>query len=422
MSLRPPSPAPSTYAERIRTLRSPGGIAAWLIEDQTRPVLTCAFDFRGGARLDPKDAAGTTRMLGALLTEGAGELDGTAFHEALGDGAIRLGTSVGLDGLQGSLRCLVRTAADAFTLLGLALREPTLAPDAVEQARVAITAQIRSAGGRPEELARQAFMARGFRGHAYARPVPGDLASVARIGEADLRAVQARLLTRDNLHIAVVGAITADALGPLLDRAFADLPGGAAPPVARTDLGGLGEQVRTDHAAPQSAIVFGRPALPRDDPDFAAAIVANHCFGGGGLTSRLFRELREKSGLCYAVGTSVAPFRGASTLIGSTRTGTDRVPEMIDRLQGEIRRLTGTGLEAAEFEAAKSYLIGSHDMGLASSSALVGALLMLQVEARQPGWLDAWPAMIAAVGAAEVDRAIGRVFGDGALLVSVAGP
>ncbi|MCJ2134995.1 insulinase family protein [Methylobacterium sp. J-026] len=361
-------------------------------------------------------------MLGGLLTEGAGALDGTAFHEALGDGAIRLGTSVGLDGLQGSLTCLVRTAESAFTLLGLAVREPALAPDAVERLRAVIAAQIRSAGGRPEEVARQAFMARGFRGHAYARPVQGDLASIARIGEADLRAVQARLLTRDNLHVAVVGAITADALGPLLDRAFAALPGGAAPPVARTELGGLGELVRTDHAAPQTAIVFGRPALPRDDPDFAAAIVANHCFGGGGLTSRLFRALRERDGLCYAVGTSVAPFRGASTLIGSTRTGNDRVPEMIDRLRGEMRCLAETGLDAAELEAAKSYLIGSHDMGLASSSALAGALLTLQVEGRQPDWLDAWPAMIAAVGAAEVDRAIGRVFGDGALLFSVAGP
>ena len=156
-----PSPAPSAHAGRTRLLCSPGGIAAWLVEDHTRPILTLAFAFLGGASLDPEGAAGTGRMLAALLTEGAGPLDGTAFQEALGDGASRLGLSLGFDSLQGSVRCLVRNAEDAFALLGLALREPTLAPDAVEQVREAVSAQIRSASHRPDDVARRAFMARG---------------------------------------------------------------------------------------------------------------------------------------------------------------------------------------------------------------------------------------------------------------------
>ena len=71
---------------------------------------------------------------------------------------------------------------------------------------------------------------------------------------------------------------------------------------------------------PQTVISFGGPGLARSDPDFFAAYVVNHIYGGGSMTSRLYHEIREKRGLAYGVRTSLYWMDHANVLSGGTAT------------------------------------------------------------------------------------------------------
>ena len=94
--------ASSARAEfTIVPVTSPGGIEAWLYEDHTIPILTIEAGFLGGAALDPEGREGTTSLMAALLDEGAGELDSTAFATALEDLAARMSFFAGADNVLG---------------------------------------------------------------------------------------------------------------------------------------------------------------------------------------------------------------------------------------------------------------------------------------------------------------------------------
>ncbi len=409
------------FAERIQEVRSPGGIEAWLIEDHTLPFLSMAFGFRGGAALDPIGRAGTARMLADLLTESAGAQDEGAFRRALGDKAIRLFFSTQGDALHGRLQTLTQYTDRAFELLGVALRGPPFVPAAVARTRAAAAAQVRNNLANSDRVAIRSFFAHGFPDHAYGRPIEGDLDTLEAITVADIIGLHARMITRGNLRVAVVGAIGAGELGGALDRACAALPRGAASSTPNTSLSGLGARIVSRRDVPQSTIYFGRPGIVRSDPDFMAAMVANHCLGGSQGTSRLFKEAREKRGLCYAVWTALHATVGACTFIGSTSTPNARVGDMLDLIAMEIARLVrdGTGLD--ELEKAKSYLVGSHLLKLDSSAAIASLLLDMQFAGRDRAWLDQRNEQIAAVTQADVARAMRRLVGDGSMLIAIAG-
>ena len=422
MTTLPPSSSPATsWAARIQSVRSPEGIEAWLIEDHALPILSMSFGLRGGSARDPAGMAGAGRMLLDLLREGAGPLAEDAFRRELGAHGIRLAFGLRPDRVVGQLKTMTRCADRAFALLGLALGEPHLAPRSVEQVRERVTAEVRQDLGRPEVVATRGFFGLGFAGHPYGCPAAGDPETLARITRDDLVALHAGGIGRAGLRVAVVGAVSAEALGPLLDRAFTHLPAGAEPAIEPVALGHLGERAVTRLDRPQATLRFGRPAFPTHDPDFPAALVAVHCLGGMTMTSRLFREVREHRGLCYNVWAQLQALDGAFTLVGGTATGNARAAEALDVIEAEIRRLARDGLDREELERAKGYLIGSDALRLDTGEAIAGRLLDLQFDGRDRTWLDMRNQRIASVTLADSARAIGRLVGDGALLTVIAG-
>ncbi|HSA81189.1 MAG TPA: pitrilysin family protein, partial [Geminicoccaceae bacterium] len=301
------SPTIAHAANRVERVVSPGGIEAYLLSEPSIPFLSLALQFRGGSALDPAGQEGLAYMVSGLLDEGAGELDSQAFRTELEDRAIRLSFDAGRDQFTGQLKTLTRHRARAFELLRLALTAPRFDAEPVERIRNQIQADLRRRSEDPDYLAGLTLFATAFSGHPYGRPVQGTIESVATIGSDDLRAFVGQRLAKDNLVIGVAGDVTAEELAPLLDLAFGDLPAASAPfELAQTRPQG-GDTVILRRDVPQSQVMFATAGLARSDPDFYAAYVANHILGGGGFTSRLTEEVREKRGLAYSVYSYLYP-------------------------------------------------------------------------------------------------------------------
>lgn len=406
----------------VQVVASPGGVHAWLVEEHAVPLLALEFAFVGGASQDPAERPGVANMLSGMLDEGAGPYDSDAFQTQVADHAIELRFSADRDAFRGSLKTLVSHLPKAVELLRLALNEARLDPEAIARVRGQIEAGLRHDASNPDVLAMRAFNETAFAGHPYGRSVRGSLDSVAAINRDDLSAFRAGVLARDNLHVAAVGAVSADVLGALLDDAFGDLPQASdLTQVAQIELQGQGVRRVVEVDTPQSVVRFGAPGVARHDPDYMAAYIANHILGGGVFSARLFREVREKRGLAYGVSSALYPMRHAAMFFGGTATKNERVAESIEVISAEIARMGAEGPDEDEVRLARQYLIGSYALHFDTSSKIAGQLLHLSLEKMGVDYIDRRNDLVASVTREDVRRAAARIFDASKLLVVTAG-
>ena len=371
------TPALGINVERVNT---PGGIEAWLVQDHSNPIVTIRFAFRGGAALDPPGKVGLANLVASTIDEGAGDLDSQSFQKTIEDKAIRIRFDVGMDNFGGQLQTLVRNRDEAFDLLRLTLNSPRFDSEPVERVRSQILAGLKQDEESPHSIAGKAMREALYGDHPYGRPADGTLDSIKAITADDLRAFVTQRLTRDTLVIGVVGNITPAELGELLDTTFGTLPTRGTdwriPKVrANTD----GRTIVIDKDVPQSAILFADQGLLRDDPDFYAGYVMNHILGGGGFTSRLYGEVREKRGLAYTISSGLNPRRASATIVGGAGTVNARVRETLDVVKTEWRRMAENGVEDDELRDAKTYLTGAYPLRFTGSTRIARMLVGIQL-------------------------------------------
>jgi zinc protease len=414
------SASPSQAAAKIQHLISPGGIEAWFVQDATVPLIAMEYVFGGGAAQDPAGKPGVGNLVADLLDEGSGDLDSKAYHERLERRAIDLSFSVSRDTFRGSLRMLRDNKDEAFDLLRMALTSPRFDANDVERIRAQVISGLRRETTNPGSLASRKFLEVAFGAHPYGRPANGTLESVPTITVADLKDYVGRVIARDTLKIAVVGDIDPATLGKLLDQTFGALPAKASlTPVTDVEAAKPPQRAFIPLDVPQTVITFGGPGVKRSDPNFMAAYIVNHILGGGGLSSRLYREVREKRGLAYSVYESLLWMDHSAVFVGNTGTRADRAGETIDAVDREVHRLAEEGPTQKELDEAKSYLKGSQMLALDTSSKLAQALLQYQLDRLPIDYIEKRNAIIDAVTLDDVRQVARRLWGQGLLTVVV---
>jgi zinc protease len=403
----------------IQQVKSEKGITAWLVEDYSVPIVTIRFSFKGGNTQDPEGKEGLSELMSGLFDEGAGELDSDAFQIRLDDAGAEMRFGAERDRTFGSMRMLAEKKDEAFDLLKLAIQQPRFDAAPMDRIRAQIVSDIVANQRDPETAARVKWAEALYGAHPYARPDEGTEKSLATITADDLRDYHRRVFARDNLNVAVVGAIDAETVKRELDRLFGDLPERSdLRPVEKVDLK-LDQEVRVDYDLPQTSLQLAYPGVPRDAPDFFAAYLMNHILGGGTFTSRLFDEVREKRGLAYGINSSLVTQEYASSLVIGTATRSDRAAETLGVIRDTVRRMAEEGPTEAELAAAKQYVIGAYALNnLDSSSAIASTLLSLQEEKLGIDYIDRRTALIEAVTLDEVKAAARKLLtADPAILV-----
>jgi len=411
---------PSLAATKIQHLISPGGIEAWFVQDATVPLIAMEYAFGGGAAQDPADKPGVANMVASLIDEGSGDLDSKTFHERLDRRAIELSFSATRDYFRGSLRMLKDNKDEAFDLLHMALTSPHFDATDVERIRSQIVSGLRRDTTNPNALAGRKFLEIAYGDHPYGRQASGTLESIPTITVADMKDYVRRVIAKDTLKIAVVGDVDPATLGKLLDQTFGGLPAKASlTPVPDIVAAKPPQRAFVPLDVPQTVISFGGPGIMRHDPNFMAAYVVNHIIGGGGLSSRLYHEVREKRGLAYSVYQTLLWMDHSALFIGNTGTRADRAGETLDAVEKEIRRMAEDGPTQQELDEAKSYLKGSQMLQLDTSSKLASGLLQYQLDRLPIDYLEKRNAIVDAVTLADAKAVAKRLWGQGLLTVIV---
>jgi zinc protease len=414
--------ASPAFAMTIERVVSPGGIEAWLVEDHTMPVISVEVAFAGGAATDPHGKPGLANMASDLLDEGAGDLDSQAYQRRVEDLASTVRFNVTQDNWTASLRSLTKNFAPTMCLLRLSLAEPRFDAPAVDRVRSQLLVSLSRKSETPQSVASRVWWRNAFGEHPYGRPSEGTPEVVQAITAGELRQVVKERLARNVMTVGVVGDITAADLAPLLDQTFGTLPAEAAPAtIPEASAGNPGSLLLVKKAIPQSVVTFGEPGIKRDDPDWYIAYVMNYILGGGGFTSRLTEEVREKRGLAYGVYSYLYPLKHAGVILGGVATQNARVGESIGIIREEWRRLANEGPSEDELTNAKTYLTGSFPLQFDSTSRIAALIVDIQQQQLGIDYLEKRNALIEAVTLADVKRVAKRLLDANALSFVVVG-
>ena len=414
-------PTPAIAQSEIQAITSPAGIEAWLVEEDTVPLIAMTAIWDGGAAQDPKEREGTSSMLAQLLDQGAGEMDAAAFQTRVEELAIRLSFDTGKDNFSAALRTLPGAADEAFSLLGLALTEPRLDDSAVERVRRQLMTAYAMGEDDPGTLASRAFTTAIYPDHPYGRLTDGTPESLQAIGKDDLSAMAEKMLARDNLHIAIVGPVSPEKAGELIDRAFGGLSRKADLATIPPATPAAAEMIVDERDFPQSVARFGMQGLKREDPDFIPAYVMNYVLGGGSFSSRLMEEVREQRGLAYSVWSALSPFKEGGLWLGQVATRNESFGQSLSIIEGEIAKMAKTGITADELADAKTYLTGSYPLRFSSNQEIAEQLAGIKFADLGIDYVDMRNALIEAVTLEDIDRVAKRLLDPDALLVTVVG-
>jgi zinc protease len=402
--------APAAQAIQVQRVVSAKGIEAWLVEDHRVPVISLQLAFRGGAALDPAGKEGLSTMVASLLDEGAGSLDSQEFQRRLEEKSIRLSFSASTDSFGGSLSTLTQNRDTAFDMLRMSLTVPRFDQGPRDRIESQMLASIQAAAENPRRIAGEVWYRAAYPDHAYGRSSQGTKRSITRISKDDLEAYTRQRFGRDRLYVAVVGDISAAALRPLLDIAFGDIRDKVGPvQVPKVVPRVNGDVYVVQKKIPQSVITFGHAGIARNDPDYYTAYVLNSIFGGGGLTSKLMEEVREKRGLAYSVYTSLMPYDYSAVMIGGAATRNEKVAETIEIIRNEWAKLRNDGVSDQDLADAKTFLTGSFLTQIGSSGRMASLLLGMQLENLGIDYIDRRNGYINAVTQADLRRVAARL-------------
>jgi zinc protease len=148
--------------------------------------------------------------------------------------------------------------------------------------------------------------------------------------------------------------------------------------------------------------------IARRDPDFLALLVGNHILGGGGFTSRLTQEVREKRGLSYSVYSDFSPGLNRGGFVIGLQTRPDQAAEAVQVAHDTLARYVADGPTEAELRAAKDNLIGGFALRIDSNRKLLANVANIAWNDLPLDYLEHWTARVNALSLAEVSAAMQR--------------
>ena len=393
----------------ITEVESPGGISAWLVEENSIPFVALELRFKGGASLDLPGKRGATNLMVGLLDEGAADKEARAFAERAEELAASFSFDVSDDSVSVSAQFLTENQDEALALLRDALTQPRFDQSAIDRVRAQVVSGIRSDQQDPDFLVGQAFDERVFGDHPYATAIEGTEDSVTSLTRDDIVAAYEGALARDRVHVGAAGAISPEKLAEVMDKLLADLPAEGLPQAADVDVETEAGVTVVPFDVPQSVAIFGHEGLARDDPDFFPAFVLNEILGGGGFEARLMEEVREKRGLTYGVYSYLVPKDHAALYLGRVSSANDRIADAIDVIRDEWTKMAENGVTEEELESAKTYLTGAYPLRFDGNGRIANILVGMQMDDLPVDYVNTRNDKVRAITLEDIQRVAARV-------------
>lgn len=319
-----------------------------------------------GARHETLAEHGLSHLLEHMAFKGTNRRSARDIAEEIEQVGGDMNASTSLEQTAYYVRVLQEDVELALDVLSDIVRNPVFDPAELAREKDVILQEIASIQDAPDEIAYDLAQLAAFPDHSVGRPVIGTPESVLAIEEAQLRNYRDRNYSPSRMVVAAAGAIDHDELVKLVSAAFGDLDGSETAPDETPMF--AGGEAASDRSFEQAHFILGLPSPSSRDPDYLTGRLLSIALGGG-MSSRLFQEVREKRGLCYSIYSSAWGLKDAGFFTVYAATSAELVASLAEVVVEELDRIASEDLESRELARAKAQLHAGLMMSLESPAA-----------------------------------------------------
>jgi predicted Zn-dependent peptidase len=339
--------------------------------------------FKGTARRSALDISAEIDAVGGELNAFTGK-EYTCYHARVLDGDLPLAIDVVCDMVTSSL----------------------MPAHEVESERSVILEEIAMHDDDPDDVVHDAFVSALFGETPLGRPITGSVESITALSRRQLVGHYRRRYTADNLVVAAAGRLDHAGVVRMVRKAFERAEAFGDADRRPAEVRAAGRRART-HVTTQlierptelTSFVLGMPSYPRDHPQRYALGVLNAAVGGG-TSSRLFQEIRERRGLAYTIYSFVSHYVDGGYVAVAGGSMPDRICDVLAICRDELAKVAASGITIEELQRGKGQLRGGVVLGLEDASARMTRLGKSEVV---PGGLHSIDETLAAVDAVTLD-------------------
>ena len=320
-----------------------------------------------------------------------------------------------------SIKVLDEHVPRAFDILSDLLKNPLLRSEDITKESQVIQEEIKMVEDTPDDLVHEIFTQNYWPHHALGRPILGTRGTIRGFDRRRLLGYFRRHYTPNNIIITAAGNLNHQQIVELIGKEFGTLPGGprlnlGPAPVARPTI-----SHRRKKNLEQVHILVGTPGYPQAHQKRFPCYLLNTILGGG-MSSRLFQNIREKRGLVYAVFSGLSTFRDAGCLSVYAGTSAASARIVVDLILEEFHRMKSETTTQEELQRAKDYLKGSMLLSLESTGSRMSNLARQEIYFGRYISLDETAAQIDAVTHEDVMGVARELFQSERIAITILGP
>jgi predicted Zn-dependent peptidase len=351
-------------ADPVRVTRLPNGLV--VVTETMDRVETVSFGayVATGTRHETAAENGVSHFLEHMAFKGTERRSASAIAEEIEAVGGQINAYTAREQTAYYVKVLREDTALAADIIGDILTHSTFEPEELERERGVILQEIGQANDTPDDIIFDHFQLTAFPDQPMGRPVLGTEEGIRDMPRATLVNYMRRNYAAGNTVISAAGNVQHEQVLDLVQRHFADLP---EQPTKVIEAGSYeGGEFREARDLDQVHIVLGFPSCPYDSPEYYPTLLLSTLLGGG-MSSRLFQEIREKRGLVYSVYSFTAPYLDSGLFGIYAGTGESEAEELLPVTLDELRKvqiaITETELSRARAQVKASLLMSLESTG-----------------------------------------------------------
>ncbi len=381
----------------IQTWVTKSGTSVFYVNEPALPIIDIQVVFDAGSARDPASKAGIAKMTNDSLNAGTLKKNVDEIASAFDEVGALYSSAVNRDMAVVALRSLAEPNyfQPALTSFIQVLTEPSFPTAQFTRIQKQMLNSLRQQEEQPSSIAAKAFFNSVYDNNPYGHPISGTSASVSQLKAEDIRDFHKTYYTSQNALIAIVGDIDQKKAHEIAENISMHLGKGQK----LNDLvfkPFTPNQYRQHVAFPssQTHVIIGQMGIDRKDPAYFPIMIGNYILGGGGLTSRLFNEVREKRGLAYSVSSQFAALKDKGPFMIELQTRNNEANNAIQVTHKTIDDFISKGPSDIEVSSAKKNLTQGFILRLASNSAIAAQLINIGFYKLPLNYLDTFTSNI----------------------------
>ena len=351
--------------DAIRVTKLPSGLTVVTETMDRMETVSLGAYVASGTRNEDASQNGVSHFLEHMAFKGTKRRTAAEIAEAIENVGGHINAYTAREQTAYYVKLLKEDLALGADIIGDILTHSSFAPEEVERERGVILQEIGQANDTPDDIIFDHFQEAAYPDQPMGRPVLGSEAIIRTMKGADIQAYMNAHYAAGNVVVAATGALEHDRVVELVARHFADLPAEVARPVQPGRY--AGGEFREERDLDQVHVVLGFPSVGYSDPDYYPVLLLSGLLGGG-MSSRLFQEIREKRGLVYSVYSFAAPYVETGLFGIYAGTGETEAAELVPATLEELHRVQ-IDANQAELNRARAQVKASLLMSMESTGS-----------------------------------------------------